>query len=1049
MARALRQPCRSAWAPERNRSPTDKIGALRPSLREHAMRFGQHAVLFALAAAAAAYAPQAATQAQGGGTVPSALYAGLRWREIGPFRGGRVEAVTGVPGQIDTYYLGAVVGGVWKTTDGGHAWTPLFQHEAVSSIGAIAVAPSDPNIVYVGTGESAPREDISFGNGVYKSTDAGKTWTHLGLPDSRHIAKVLVDPSNPDVVLVAALGHVYGPNAERGVFRSTDGGATWQKVLYKDDQTGAIDLASSADAPRTVYAALWQLRRTPWNLSSGGPGSGIYKSTDGGATWTGLTGGGLPGSVLGKIGLAVVPGTNGQHVYALIEADHGGLYRSDDGGATWRLVNAEHVLWSRAWYFTKVWVHPSDPDTLFIAGNSFWKSTDAGATFKRVTLPGGDNHDLWINPRAPERMIEANDQGVVLTVNAGQTWDKRNNLPIGQFYHVSTDREFPYNIYGAQQDMGALTIASRGWGGITDRDWFNIGGDDGECGYVWPDPLNSRYVIAGGYGGALTVFDKRSHQLRDIAPWSNANGGYPASELKYRFTWTSPVAFSPTSPHVLYMGSQYLMESRNGGTSWKVISPDLTRNDKSKQGLSGGPITKDNASVEYYDVIFAIAPSPLQPGRIWVGTDDGLVQLTTDDGAGWKKVTPPDLPEWEKVSIIEASHFDPQTAYVAVDGHKMDDFAPHIYRTRDGGRTWTTIVNGISAPAFVYAVREDPKRRGLLYAGTETGIYVSFDAGDHWQSLQLNLPTTSVRDIAVHDDDLIVATHGRSFWVLDGIGALRQADAALAAAPAHLFTPRTALRIHEAGSYSIPAGSAGANPPNGAIIDYYIGARTGRVAIEIHDAQGRLAFSLSSERPQATEAPELPFDQASGGEHLSTDPGMHRLVWDLRYPLPPLIPGTAYDERSPRGVLAVPGTYKITLTADDHTQTTTLTVRNDPRSLATQPAMIAEFTLASHLMQMLGDLHATVRDIRAKMPALDAAGQREAAAILDQLYESQAKANIDLLNYPMRLNARIAYLEDEVDFGDGAPTVQFREMSALYQQQLDRLLRRWRALKDR
>ncbi len=725
------------------------------------------------------------------------------------------------------------------------------------------------------------------------------------------------------------------------------------------------------------------------------------------------------------------------------------MYRSDDGGTSWRLVNSEHVLWSRAWYFTKVWVHPTDPKTLFIAGNAFWKSIDGGATFKRVTLPGGDNHDLWINPRAPDRMIEANDQGVVLTVNAGETWDKRNNLPIGQFYHVSTDGEFPYNIYGAQQDMGALTIASRGWGGIGDRDWYNIGGDDGECGYVWPDPLDSRYVVAGGYGGALTVFDKRSHHLRDIAPWSNANSGYPASELKYRFTWTSPVAFSPSDPHVLYMGSQYLMETRDRGRSWKVISSDLTRNDTSKQGLSGGPITKDNASVEYYDVIFAIAPSPLQPGRIWVGTDDGLVQMTSDGGATWRKVTPPGLPEWEKVSLIEASHFDPETAYVAVDGHKMDDFAPHVYRTHDGGRSWTAITTGLAAPAYVYAVREDPKRRGLLYAGTETGVFVSFDDGAHWQSLQLNLPTTSVRDLAVHDDDLVVATHGRSFWVLDGIGPLRQASAATAGRDLHLFEPATALRIHEAGSYSIPSGAVGANPPGGAVIDYYLGARADRVAIEIRDAQGRLAFSLTSDHPRETEAPELPFDQATGGERLSPEAGQHRLVWDLRYPLPPLIPGTAYDERSPRGVLAVPGVYHVTLTAGGHTARTDLTVKNDPRSSATQPALVAEFALASRLMRMLGDLHATVRDIRATTSSFDAQRKGEAQDILDLLYEWRAKANIDLLNYPMRLNARIAYLEDEVDFGDGAPTTQFREMAAEYEQQLNQLVRKWKALKDR
>ena len=502
---------------------------------------------------AAALTPPGSHGTAATSSIPETLYSGLKWRLIGPGRGGRVAAVTGVPSQPDTYYVGAALGGVWKTTDGGHAWMPLFDHQRVGSIGAIAVARSNPDIVYVGTGESAPREDVSIGDGVYKSIDGGRTWTHVGLGDSQHISRIVIDPANPDRVLVAALGHVYGPNSERGVFRSTDGGASWQKVLYKDDRTGAIELAVDPDDPSTVFAALWEIQRTPWSLTSGGPGSGLYKSTDGGASWTASTQG-LPEDVLGKIGVTVAAGTGGRRVYALVESGQGGLYRSDDGGATWQLANSEHQLWSRAWYFTKIWTHPQSPDTLFIAGGSFWKSTDGGKKFDRVAIPGGDNHDLWINPQNPGRMIEGNDQGVVLTVNGGATWDKRNNLPIGQFYHVSSDRAFPPLIYGAQQDMGAIAIATRGWGGIGDRDWFNVGGDDGECGYVWPVPLDSRRVVAGGYNGALTLFDTRTHQLRDIAPWSNASGGHPASDLKYRFTWTSPVVFSPLDPHVLLHG---------------------------------------------------------------------------------------------------------------------------------------------------------------------------------------------------------------------------------------------------------------------------------------------------------------------------------------------------------------------------------------------------------------------------------------------------------------------------------------------------------------
>ena len=999
-------------------------------------------------------------------SIPATLYSGLKWRLIGPGRGGRVAAVTGVPSQPDTYYVGAALGGVWKTTDGGHAWMPLFDHQRVGSIGAIAVARSNPEIVYVGTGESAPREDVSIGDGVYKSIDGGRTWTHVGLGDSQHISRIVIDPANPDRVLVAALGHVYGPNSERGVFRSTDGGASWQKVLYKDDRTGAIELAADPDDPSTVFAALWEIQRTPWSLTSGGPGSGLYKSTDGGASWTALTHG-LPEGVLGKIGVTVAAGTGGRRVYALVESGQGGLFRSDDGGATWQLANSEHQLWSRAWYFTKIWTHPQSPDTLFIAGGSFWKSTDGGKKFDRVEIPGGDNHDLWINPQNPGRMIEGNDQGVVLTVNGGATWDKRNNMPIGQFYHVSSDRAFPPLIYGAQQDMGAIAIATRGWGGIGDRDWFNVGGDDAECGYVWPVPLDSRRVVAGGYNGALTLFDTRTHQLRDIAPWSNASGGHPASDLKYRFTWTSPVVFSSLDPHVLYMGSQYLMETRNLGASWKVISPDLTRNDKSKQAVSGGPITRDNASVEYYDVIFSIAPSPVQAGRIWIGTDDGLVQITNDGGTTWRKVTPPGVPEWAKISLIEASRFDAATAYVAVDAHKLDDLRPYIFRTHDSGRTWTRITDGLDAPAHVYAVREDPKRKGLLFAGTETGIYVSFDDGDRWQSLQLNLPTTSVRDMTVNGNDLFIATHGRSFWALDDISPLRQAAAAIADETVHLYKPAPAVRVHEAGTYTVPAGFAGANPPNGAVIDYYVGTgAAGDVSIEILDGRGRRAFAASSHAgAEAGAADESPFGPAPAGERPSAEPGMHRVVWDLRYPLPPLIPGTAYDERSPRGVLAVPGTYQVKLTVGDHAATAALIVRNDPRVTVAPDALAAEFDLAQRLMSMLGELHDAARQIldarsqidRLRLRATDAPDaaraladfDRDAGDVIDAMYESKAKSGVDLLNYPMQLNARIAYLEDEVDFGDGAPTAQFIEMAELYRQQLDRELSRWKAIEER
>ena len=984
---------------------------------------------------------------QANGPIPASLYGGLYWRQIGPFRGGRVAAVTGVPSSPETYYLGAALGGVWKTTDGGNRWTPIFDHASpLGSIGAVAVSASNPDVVYVGTGESAPREDASFGDGVWKSIDGGGTWTHIGLEDSRHIARIIIDPHNPDLVLVAAQGHIYGPNDERGVFRSTDGGRTWTKVLYKDPLSGAIELAADPDNPSTVFAALWQVQRQPWHLDSGGPGSGLYKSTDEGATWTRLTGHGLPDGVFGKIGISVAAGTGGRRVYALIEAAHGGVFRSDDGGTTWAQTSDSHPLYTRAWYFTKIFAHPANPDIVYVVGNAVWRSADGGRSFTRLTLPGADNHDLWINPRTPSRMIESNDQGVILTVNGGATWDKRDNLPIGQFYHASTDTEFPYHLFGGQQDMGALGIATRGWGGIDDKDWFDVGGDDAECGWIWPVPFDNHLIVSGGYGGALTLFDTRSHQIRDIAPWSNASSGHPASDLKYRFTWTSPVVFSPTDPHLLYMGSQYLMESRDLGQSWKVVSPDLTRNDAAKQSSSGGPLTQDNASVEYYDVIFSIAPSPVTPGLIWVGSDDGLVQLSSDAGAHWTNVTPPGLKEWAKVSLVEASRFDADTAYVAVDAHKLDDVTPYVYRTHDRGRTWTLITQGLRAPSHVYAVREDPKRKGLLFAGTETGIFVSFDDGDHWQPLQLNLPPTSVRDIAFHGDDLAVATHGRSFWVLDDITPLREATPEVAAAAAHLFTPAPGVRVHERETYVIPTDGLGANPPE-AMFNYAIGPAAAGTAIrlDVLDAAGRTAFTASS----ATDS----------SPRLAVTPGMHQVPWNLRYPLPDLISGTAYDERDPRGVLAVPGRYTVKLTVGDRVLSAPFDIVKDPRSNATAEDMQAEFDLATQLMGMLGDLHGVVRQIqsvRTQIAAVKARGagrsdagprldRLEAAAegILNKLYEPEAKSGNDLLNYPMRLNVQLAYLEDEVDYGDGAPTAQFRQMAAEYRSAFDAEKARW------
>jgi photosystem II stability/assembly factor-like uncharacterized protein len=971
------------------------------------------------------------------------LFSGMQWRLVGPGTGGRVEAVAGIPSRPNTYYIGSVDGGVWKTTNGGLDWTPLFNHEPVASIGAIAIAPSDPDVIYVGTGEEAPRGDISFGDGVYKSTDGGKTWTDVGLKESRQIGRIVVDPRNADVVYVAAEGDIYGPNAQRGVFRSTDGGKTWRKVLYKNDRTGAVDLSMDPANSRVLYAALWQVSRKPWHFTDGGAGRGLYKSTDGGSTWKHLSGHGLPGGVLGRIGVSVAGGSHGERVYALIEAKQGGLYRSDDAGATWKLVNDQQILRTRAWYFTNVFADPHDPNVVYVADNGFYRSVDGGHSFKPLPIPGfdgypvgGDNHAFWINPLLPDHMIEGHDQGVAISVDGGKTFGDRDNLPIAQFYHITTDNEFPYYIYGSQQDEGALAVVSNDRGGVL-RKMFWVGGDDGECGYVLVDPADPNLIVAGGYGGALTVYDKRTGQLHDIAPWSNDNGGHAAAGLKYRFNWTSPLAFSPQDPHVLYIGSQYLLETDNLGKSWKAISPDLTRNDKSKQQSSGGPISQDDSSIEYYDTIWAIAPSPVKAGQIWVGTDDGLVQLTRDGGKTWKNVTPHGMPAWGRVSMIAASDAAPGTAWVAVDNHENNDYQPWIFRTRDYGKTWTRTNNGIAAPAYLHAIRQDPKDPNLLFAGTETGVYVSFDAGDHWQSLQLNLPTSSARDFAIHDNDLIVGTHGRSIWSLDDITPLRQMAKA-AAANVYLFKPETAIRSR-------------LGHPTGATLDYYLkAAPSGPATLAVVDAEGKTGVLFST----------------TGKRELDVAPGMHRVRWNLRYPVPADIHGgSAYDERYPRGIMALPGKYTVKLTVDGKTYTQPLTVVNDPRSKVPQAALEAEYKLATTLMDALARDHHAVdqilqlraelkrlrerlagnpdaKSILASMAELD----RKAAAIENVLYQSRAKTNEELLNFPTELNSKIAYLEDEVDFGDGAPTAQFREMARQYLSELGTQIGNWRQL---
>ncbi|HEV2388619.1 MAG TPA: hypothetical protein VGS20_15345 [Candidatus Acidoferrales bacterium] len=997
-----------------------------------------------------------------GQTLGKDSLAGLKWRLIGPFRGGRVEAVGGVPG-TDVFYFGGVAGGVWKTNNTGLSWIPMFDKEPIASIGAIAVAPSDPNVIYAGTGEPCLRSDITYGNGVYKSTDAGLTWTHIGLDDTRHIAAILVDPRDPDVVLVAAIGHAFGPNAQRGVFRSTDGGRDWQKVLYKDENTGAVDLVSDPTNPRIVYAALYQVRRLPWTFSSGGPGSGIYKSTDEGATWKQLQGHGLPAGVLGKIGLAVAAG--GERIYALIEAERGGLYVSDDAGSNWRFVNGDHRFLQRAWYFLHIFADPRNAGTLYILNTGLYRSTDGGERFTPVRAPHGDNHALWIDPGNTAHMILGNDGGATISTDGGKTWSTQNNQPTAQFYHIAADTRFPYYVYGAQQDNSTVAIATRTPHGFIGReDWYSVGG--GESGYIVPDPADPALVYAGSYFGILTRYDRRTEQALLISPWPDDPDGHPAAEQKYRFTWTMPIALSPHDPNVLYFASQVLFKSLDRGQSWAVISPDLTRNDPAKQGPSGGPITKDQASVEYYDLIYSVAESPIQKDLIWVGTDDGLVWLTRDGGKRWSNVTPRDLPEWSKVSLIEPSPSAAGTAYLAANRFKLDDLGPYAWKTTDFGRTWVKITDGIPDGAFMHAVKEDPKRPDLLFAATELGVYASFDGGSHWQSLKLNLPTVPVRDLVIKDNDLVIATHGRAFWSLDDLSPLRQLAATTLDEPVHLFRPAPAVRFRAPEVAIEPGESAAANPPTGVVIDYYLqSAPSDDVALEIVDAKGRMVRKFSSKKKSEPVCPsEAPHPPARAGE-LPKNAGINRFVWDMRYELPVVVPCAVYDEGDPLAPLALPGDYQARLTVGGKSYAAPIQIVPDPRVKAAAADLANQFDLVAKLRDLMEQDHEAVlqiRDVRLQLEALEKrvgadpqakdilaaaeATNKKMTAVEDALIEPKATASEDELNYPVELNSKLGYLVNGVDSADSAPPKQDWDLYTLYQNQVGTLVAQWKGL---
>lgn len=848
-----------------------------------------------------------------------------------PWRQG--DGCAGVRGQPFTYYFGGTGGEVWKTEDGGLSWRNVSDgFFKTGSVGAIAVSDWDPNVIYVGMGEAPIRGNVSHGDGMYKSTDAGKTWVHIGLSDTSQISRVRVHPRNPDLVYAAALGHVYGPNQERGVFRSKDGGKTWEKVLFRSDKAGAIDLILDPSNPRVIFASIWEAYRTPYSLTSGGPGSGLFKSTDSGDTWKEISrNNGLPRGVLGKIGVAVSP-AKPDRVWAIIEALDGGVFCSDDGGENWVKMNEERFLRQRAWYYSRIYADPKDSETVYVLNTGLYRSVDRGRTYSSIRAPHGDHHDLWIDPDSPEQMINGNDGGANVSHNSGTSWSSQDNQPTAQFYHVATDTQFPYWVYGAQQDNSTVRIASRTSGAGIDRpDWHPVGG--GESGHIAPRHDNPDIVYAGSYGGLITRWDYKNGETRIITAWPDNPMGWGAADLKYRFQWTAPLLVSRFDSNVLYHAAQVLFRSTNDGQSWEIISPDLTTNDKSKQGKSGGPITCDDTSVEYYCTIFALTESYQDPQILWAGSDDGLVHITRDGGKNWQNITPAQMPKWSLISMIEPSPHDANTAYLAVDRHELDDFGPYIYKTTDFGKSWQKITNGLPANTFVRAVREDPKRKGLLYAGTETGVFVSFDDGANWKSLQLNLPVVPIHDLVVKEDDLVAATHGRSFWILDDLTPLHQISEETVKADVYLFKPRDAYQMRGMG---FPIANVGQNPPTGSVI-YFKERPEDEVILEFLDEKGNLIRKFSSKisRPEP-DSMERMMSRAVRSQSLTAEPGMNRFILDMRYPDAERVPGAILWGGTLSGPVAVPGKYKVRLNAGDKTMTQTWEWKKNPRIPAIQ-----------------------------------------------------------------------------------------------------------------
>ena len=990
----------------------------------------------------------------------------LQWREIGPWRGGRSAAVAGIPQDRETFYFGSTGGGVWKTANGGGSWTNVSDGFFGGSIGAVAVSEWDPNVIYVGTGEKTVRGNVSHGDGVWKSTDAGRSWTNVGLPDSRHISRIRIHPRNPDLVYAAVMGHLFGPNEQRGVYRSSDGGGTWERVLFVNDQAGAVDLAMDPTNPRILYAATWRVIRTPYSLESGGEGSGLWKSVDGGDSWTRLSGNeGLPEPPLGIGGITVSP-SNPDNVYAIVEAAEGGVFRSRDAGETWERVNQERKLRQRAWYYSRIQADPVSEDVVYVLNVRFHRSRDGGKSFEEIPTPHGDNHDLWIDPNDPRRMIQSNDGGANISYDGGETWSTQANQPTAQMYRVSTDTDFPYRLLGGQQDNSAVRIRTRSAFGpaISKRDWEPTAG--GETGHIVADPENPDIVYGGSYGGFLVRMDHRNGDRRIINVWPDNPMGWGAAELKYRFNWNFPLMFSPHDPGTLYAAGNVLFRTRDEGQSWEAISGDLTRNLKDKQQASGGPITKDNTGVEYYGTIFALAESRIEPGVLWTGSDDGLLHLSRDGGASWTDVTPRGLPEEIQINSIEAHPFEAGGLYLAATAYKRDDFRPYLYRTTNYGRSWEEITDGIAADHFTRVIRADPVRPGLLYAGTERGLYVSRNDGADWESLQLDLPIVPITDLAVREHELVAATQGRGYWSFDHLALLRQVGEATWDESPVLFEPGPTWRLPNRSAED--PGQRGRNPADGVVLFYWLSGELPPdtpLELLVTDEAGNAIrrFTRKPDKESPNEEPPLGDDDRL----LTADAGLNRFEWNLRYPGVERFDKLVLWNDSLDGPRAVPGAYRATLTAGDWSRSVDIRIQGDPRSHASPDDLQRQFDFVWGINRKLTTVHQAVRRIRDVRGQLETIGKRiegeqayaaleEAAGDLGEqltsveeaLYQTRMEARQDPLNFPIRLNDKLAGVMRGASIGDHPPSASAIAVRDELVAEADRQLARLNRLLD-